>query len=92
MSDAHDKRRFTIKSEILKALNRASGYSMPENVLHRDLNLSLQPPAMIGEFRGELEELQSLGMISMVAGSLGAPRKIRLTDEGRAEVEAHLSQ
>lgn len=90
MSDAHDRRKFLVRSEILKALNRASGYALPENVLHRDLNLFLQPAAMLSEFRGELAELEEHGLIAIIAGSLGAPRRIRLTDNGRAEVAANL--
>jgi hypothetical protein len=90
MSAAHDARKFLVRSEILKDLNRASGYALPETVLHRDVNLFLQPSVLLAEFRGELTELEELGLITMVAGSLLAPRKIRLTDDGRAEVAAHL--
>lgn len=90
MSTAHDARKFLVRLEILKALNRASGYALRENVLHRDVNLFVQPAALLSEFRGELAELEEHGLITMVAGSLGAPRNIRLTDNGRAEVAANL--
>jgi hypothetical protein len=90
MSDAHDKRKFNVRLAILRALNSASGYFLPENVLHRDVNLDVQPPALLAEFRGELAELEQLSLVTMVAGSLGGARKIRLTDAGRAEVAANL--
>ncbi len=90
MSDAHEKRKFTVRSEILRALNYASGYLLPENILHRDVNLAVQPPALLSEFRGELAELEQHALLTMIAGSLGGPRKIKLTDAGRAEVAANL--
>jgi hypothetical protein len=68
---------------------RASGYLLPEPVLHRQVNLFVEPPVLLAEFRGELVELEQLNLITMIAGSLGGPRKIRLTDAGRAEVAAN---
>ncbi len=90
MSDAHNLRKFKVKMAILRAINGAAGYLLPEPVLHRDLNLFVEPAALLGEFRGELQELQDHGLVHIVAGSLGGARKIKLTDAGRAEVESNL--
>ena len=89
MSDAHDKRKFLVRLEILKALNSTSGYALRENILHRDVNLAVQPAVMLTEFRATLTDLEEFGLITIVGGSLGAPRNIRLTDNGRAEVAAN---
>lgn len=89
MSEAHNRRKFSVRIEILKRLNEASGYLLPEPVLHRSVNLYVEPEVLLSEFRGELVELEQLNLLTMVAGSLGGPRKIRLTDAGRAEVAAN---
>lgn len=88
MSDAHNLRKFKVKMAILRAINGAAGYLLPENILQRDVNIDLEPVALLGEFRGELQELQDHGLVHIVSGSLGSPRKIKLTDAGRAEVES----
>ena len=91
MSDnLHDQRKALVRLEILKAVNRASGYLLPENVLHRDVNLFVQPAALLSEFRGELADLEQMGLVVIVPGGLGGARKIKLTDAGRAEVAANL--
>lgn len=91
MSDnLHDQRKARVRLEILKAINRASGYLLPENVLHADVNLHVVPAVLLSEFRGELADLEQMGLIVIVPGGLGGARKIKLTDAGRAEVAANL--
>lgn len=91
MSDnLHDQRRARVKIEILKAINRVSGYLLAENILHADLNLHVQPAVLLSEFRGELADLEQMGLVVIVPGSLGGARKVKLTDAGRAEVAANL--
>lgn len=89
MSAAHDARKFDVRIAILKRLAAASGYLLPETVLHSQTNLFVEPAVLLAEFRGELVELENMNLITMVAGTLGGPRKIRLTDAGRAEVAAN---
>ena len=48
MSDAHDKRKFLVRLEILKALNSTSGYALRENILHRDVNLAVREGEILG--------------------------------------------
>jgi hypothetical protein len=91
MSDAHDKRKFNVRLAILRALNSASGYFLPENVLHRDVNLDSAAAAHCSpNFAASSPSSSSSAWSTMVAGSLGGARKIRLTDAGRAEVAANL--
>lgn len=90
MSDAYEKRKYLVRLETLRALNSTAGYFLPENILHRDVNLSVKPDVLLAEFRGELVELEQLGLVTMIAGTMGGPRKVRLTDAGRAEVAANL--
>lgn len=85
----HEQRKFLMRLEILQALNVTTGYLLPEPALHNHINLSLPTPALLAEFRGELVELEHMGLLTMVEGSMGGPRKIRLTDAGRAEVAAN---
>ena len=90
MDNLHEQRKAKVRLEILRAINRVSGYLLPENVLHADLNLHVAPPALLSEFRGELADLEQMGLVVIVPGGLGGARKIKLTDAGRAEVAANL--
>jgi hypothetical protein len=90
MSDAHDERKARVRLEILKSLNRVSGYLLPENILHAELNLRVRPTVLLSEFRGELAELEPMGLITIISPNLGGTRQVRLTDAGRAEVAANL--
>jgi hypothetical protein len=90
MDNLHDQRKARVRLEILKAVNRHSGYVVPENVLHVDVSLHVAPAVLLSEFRGELADLDQMGLIAIVPGALGGARKIKLTDNGRAEVAANL--
>ncbi len=90
MDNLHDQRKALVRLEILKAVNKASGFLLPENVLHRDLNLYVLPAVLLSEFRGELQDLEQMGLVVIVPGGLGGARKIKLTDAGRAQVASNL--
>lgn len=85
-----DERTAVVRLEILKAVHKASGYLLPENIVHRDINLHVAPAVLLSEFRGVLIDLEQMGLIAVVAASMGGARKIQLTDAGRAQVAANL--
>jgi hypothetical protein len=90
MDNLQNQRSAVIKLEILRAINRASGFLLAENIVHRDINLHVSPAVLLSEFRGELIDLEQMGLIVVVAAGIGGARKIQLTDAGRAQVAANL--
>lgn len=84
----HNERRARVRLEILIALNRVSGYSLRENILFADTNVHLQPVASLSEFRNELETIEHMGLVVIVADPLGGSRLIKITGAGRAEIAA----
>jgi hypothetical protein len=90
MDNLQNQRSAVIKLEILRAINRASGFLLPENIVHRDINLHIAPAVVLSEFRGELTDLEQMGFIVVVPSGLGGARKIKLTDAGRAQVASNM--
>lgn len=90
MDNLHDQRKALVRLEILRAINKASGFLLPEQILHRDVNLYMAPAVLLSEFRGELADIEQMGLIVIVSGGIGGARKIKLTDAGRAEVASNL--
>lgn len=86
--EIHNQRRARIRLEILKALDRVSGFMLGENILFADTNLHLDPRAQLSEFRNELETLEHMGMVVIVPDSLGGPRRVKITAAGRGEIAA----
>ncbi|HEY3659712.1 MAG TPA: hypothetical protein VGK91_00625 [Candidatus Udaeobacter sp.] len=81
----HDERRARVRMEILRALERVSGYSLGENILFADTNVHIEPRATLSEFRNELETLEHMALVAIVAGGpLDSSRKVRITASGRA--------
>jgi len=65
-------------------LNRVSGRTLRENILFADTNIHIEPRAELAEFRDELADLQSMGLIVIVSpGRLSSDRNVMITDEGR---------
>jgi hypothetical protein len=89
-NNLQDQRKAIVRLEILRAVHKSSGYLLPENIAHRDINLHMMPAVLLSEFRGELVDLEGMGLIVIVPGGLGGARKIKLTDAGRAQVAANL--
>ncbi len=87
----HDERRARVRLEILNALDRVSGYMLAENILFADTNLHLEPRSTLSEFRNELETVEHMGMVVIVADLLGGPRKVKITGAGRTEVASQQS-
>jgi hypothetical protein len=88
INQVHDQRRARVRLELLKALDRVSGFMLRENILYADLNLHLSPPATVAEYRKELESLEAMSMIVILADSLGGPRQVKITAAGSTEVAA----
>jgi hypothetical protein len=90
MNQLHDQRKALVRLEILRAIHKASGFLLPENIVHRDINLHIAPAVVLSEFRGELTDLEQMGFIVVVPSGLGGARKIKLTDAGRAQVASNM--
>jgi hypothetical protein len=80
-----NERRASLRTQILKSLDRVSGYLLGDNILFADVNIHVEPRAQLSEFRNELETLEHMGLVAIVPGGpLDNSRKVRITAAGRA--------
>ena len=78
-----NEREEMIVLAVLKSLKTLEGYSVPEAVLHAEVNLRVIPNARLSEFDQALKLAETKRWILSVRSKLGAV-KWSLTDEGMA--------
>ena len=76
-------RQHKIVKAILEALYNQDGNTVPELVLHAEVNLRVTPNTLLSEFESGLREGESLGWILGVRTKLLGV-KWSLTDNGKA--------
>ncbi len=75
------------RKHLLKILERAMPYALPEDSLLASLNVAVRPPCGQAEFDEHIVWLKSHGMIAAMEGQMGDDlARWLITESGQAEL------